>query len=275
VSITGSVERITPTQAAAYREKMVKNRTLMDAHAQGLAAAMSAGEWRVNGQPIIFDEHGVMLDGQHRCRAIEIYGKAVDMLVVRGVKSLAFPTIDSGAKRTVGNVLGICGYAESNLLAASMQWAVRWERGIVSSTLSGNRRLTGPAAIALAARWTDMPDSVAEVRKGGSKSLFGRAHFAFLHWATTRANKSKAATFWPNLINGSDLAQGSAAWRLYRRVVDDAASRERVPAKVMLFMGIIAWNAHCEGRQLSFLRWRDDEPVPAIHGFSKPGEPIR
>ena len=191
MSIKGAVETVSPTEAARYREKMVKNRPLSESVAAGYAETMRRGEWKVNGEGIIFDESGVLLDGQHRCRGVELYGKPVDLFVVRGVKAATFSTIDSGAKRTVGHVLSIQGYANANLLAGALGWAYRWENGIIGSNLAGTRKITGPLGLRLASKWADMSESVKAVHSGGTH-LLAKTHFAFLHWATHRAKPSIA-----------------------------------------------------------------------------------
>lgn len=66
------------------------------------ARAMLLGEWKENGEPIVFDEDGVLKDGQHRLMAILESGVAVKMLVVRGVSRDIY-TFDEGGIRTMGD----------------------------------------------------------------------------------------------------------------------------------------------------------------------------
>ena len=63
------------------------------------ARAMEQGLWRSNGEPIIFDESGMLKDGQHRLLAILESGVPVKMLVVRGVSN-DINTFDEGGGRT-------------------------------------------------------------------------------------------------------------------------------------------------------------------------------
>ena len=63
------------------------------------ARTMEQGLWRSNGEPIIFDENGILKDGQHRLLAILESGVPVKMLVVRGV-SHDVNTFDEGGGRT-------------------------------------------------------------------------------------------------------------------------------------------------------------------------------
>ena len=73
-------------------------RALVDKYAR----AMMEGMWKENGEPIVFDEDGVLKDGQHRLLAVLESGVAVKMLVIRGVKR-DISTFDEGGVRTVGD----------------------------------------------------------------------------------------------------------------------------------------------------------------------------
>lgn len=64
------------------------------------ARAMKQGLWKSNGEPIIFDEYGLLKDGQHRLLAVLESGIPVKMLVVKGV-SHDINTFDEGRGRTV------------------------------------------------------------------------------------------------------------------------------------------------------------------------------
>lgn len=63
------------------------------------ARAMEHGLWKCNGEPIIFDENGLLKDGQHRLLAVLESGVPVKMLVVEGI-SRDINTFDEGGGRT-------------------------------------------------------------------------------------------------------------------------------------------------------------------------------
>lgn len=63
------------------------------------ARTMEQGLWKCNGEPIIFDENGLLKDGQHRLLAVLESGVPVKMLIVRGVDR-DINTFDEGGGRT-------------------------------------------------------------------------------------------------------------------------------------------------------------------------------
>lgn len=103
--ISATVVDVTPKLAAEYLKKNTQNRPVNNMHVSRLAADMTAGEWQVNGEAIIFADDGTLLDGQHRLEAVVLSGATVPMSVVAGVSKDAFKTIDIGKKRTGADAL--------------------------------------------------------------------------------------------------------------------------------------------------------------------------
>lgn len=84
--ISMKVEKITPAIAESYLRVNVKNyRKLNRAVVKRYADDMKSGRWELNGEPIVFDENGLLKNGQHRLAAIIMAGVPVEMAVCRGV----------------------------------------------------------------------------------------------------------------------------------------------------------------------------------------------
>ena len=86
MAIEMTVEKITPEIAAEYLKVNVKNyRKLQRPVMKRYAEDMKAGRWELNGEPIVFDNNGMLKNGQHRLAAVILAGATVEMVVVRGV----------------------------------------------------------------------------------------------------------------------------------------------------------------------------------------------
>jgi len=97
---------ITPAMAADWLENTnFNNRRIIKAHVQRLARDMANGEWVLSHQGIAFDCDGVLLDGQHRLRAVVISETPVEMHVWRNVTPDALMAIDSGKIRSLFDIL--------------------------------------------------------------------------------------------------------------------------------------------------------------------------
>jgi hypothetical protein len=113
-----SIERVTPKMAFEYLQKNTMNRPINKSHLRSVCRQMRDGLWKSNGDSIRFSVTGELLDGQHRLLAICETGLPQDMIVVRGLPLDSFATIDSGSKRTAGDVVALAGYKNANTISA-------------------------------------------------------------------------------------------------------------------------------------------------------------
>jgi hypothetical protein len=134
-----TVEDITPEIAKAMLEKNPANRRFRQPHAAALKSDMDAGDWHENGAPFIILKDGTLADGQHRAWAIWKSGiTAKNCVVIRGMSKDAMHTIDTGAKRTVGDHLQIAGMANGNEVGAVITTLANIARHRVSATVTSS-----------------------------------------------------------------------------------------------------------------------------------------
>jgi len=127
--ITTTVE-ITPDIAREMLESNTSNRPLNALHVKELAQEMTLGRWVSNGDTIVFDVKGALMDGQHRLEAIIRSGTKQQVLVVYGVGSDAFLTKDRGRLRRPSDMFAIAGeknYVQlSHAVAKCIQIETEW-----------------------------------------------------------------------------------------------------------------------------------------------------
>lgn len=115
------IKLITAQMALDMLEKNKKNRTVSRANVDFIAEEIKSGRFIFNGDSIVFDDEGNLIDGQHRLIAIAETGIPTKQIIVHGVKNAAFSTIDTGRTRTAGDVLSIDGTKNALNLAASIR----------------------------------------------------------------------------------------------------------------------------------------------------------
>jgi hypothetical protein len=123
------VETIGPQLAASYLElNRARNRKLIRRNLEWLKREMESGRYQpLNGDTIRFNEHGELIDGQHRLNAIIATGKTYQFIVVRGVADEAFQTIDEGVTRTTKDYLSAIPNTHYHVETASaIRWAMLW-----------------------------------------------------------------------------------------------------------------------------------------------------
>ena len=77
---------VTPEMAQEWLDHQAVNRRVRTRIVKQMARDMAAGIWRSStNEALAFNPERKMIDGQHRCLAVILYGKPVEMAVVYGV----------------------------------------------------------------------------------------------------------------------------------------------------------------------------------------------
>lgn len=271
--ITARVEHITPAIAVDWLETNTSNRRLNAFRVQRWTGAMSRGEWKVNTDAIGFDSDGVLVNGQHRLRAVIAANVDVDMLVVRGLEPAVMKTLDIGNHRSNGQLLEQLGHKRGAQLAAVASLHMRYESGDIvtnDGTLTNNNKVGFTPeqlhdwAVKHPTVETDVLKLMATVRKySGLSAVVGGAAYVLFD----AVDNDQTEVFFEKLWEGTDLAKGDAILTLrnkltleYGRTRD--GGRSAVSPEEWLVYTIKAWNAWRAGEELSRLSRRKGEAIP-------------
>lgn len=120
---------ITPEVATTMLSKKNTNRSIRLTQLNRIKRALVNQRWQINGETIIFDHDGRLLEGQHRLQAVIDAQETVWTLIVHGIDRDRFKTMGQGSKRTAGDILGIQGVKNATHIAAALRWVYRYETG--------------------------------------------------------------------------------------------------------------------------------------------------
>ncbi len=107
------IETITPEIAKELLQNQARNRKWKRSEIDNHKSEMTQGNWQINGQTIVINNRGQMVDGQHRLMALIESGMTLPFIVVRGVAQEAVKTIDVGRKRSMGDIFQMQGVYNS------------------------------------------------------------------------------------------------------------------------------------------------------------------
>lgn len=252
VETQARVETITPDMAMELLKRNPNNRQLRMRLSQSIARDIKAGRWQLNGESIILDEDGNILDGQHRLYACVLADEPITALVVRGVMRAAATTIDTGAKRLASDVLGMAGESNRHQLAAIIRRVLLWDEGY-RLNLSGGARIT--TAHELLDFLADHPECrpAAEFASNSAKvmdcfpSVVGLAHVLFKRVDET----GDADVFLTAWRTGADMWSGHPVLALRNSLrANVIGGRQRYVEHEQLGLAIIAWNHMRKGRNI-------------------------
>ncbi|MBI5445870.1 MAG: hypothetical protein HY900_32220 [Deltaproteobacteria bacterium] len=246
--------QVTPQLARQWLTKNTRNRHLSPALVRRYADALRAGQWVPHGQAIQFDESGNLLDGQHRLRAIVEADTSAEMMVVRGVPEVARDVIDTGRRRSPGDVLSMEGVRDSATVGAALRLLFHYDTGSVDKYSDPRSKPSNVDLVQLYAEARSIDESAAVGQK--AFRLLSPAVGTFAHFVFARLDRKAADEFFGGLIEGADLDKDSPLLLLRNRLLANRASRSRLQAIDLAALVFKAWNAWRRGGPLRYLRWR-------------------
>lgn len=113
-----TVERITPAIAKRILDTQnMNNRHISMKDAYKYAKIMKEGRWKL-GEPIMFDEDGILRDGQHRLKAVIVANMPIEFVVEKGLDREIINDLNTGRATTLKNKGEI--FLEPNKMEAKM-----------------------------------------------------------------------------------------------------------------------------------------------------------
>lgn len=272
-----TVEKITPEMAKSYLEKNhSKQRNTSPTHALHLAQQMKAGQWMMNGEPIIMDENDGILDGQHRLIAIVHAGVAVEMMVVRGVSPDAFMTIDRGKPRSNGNIFAIAGIKNYNSAAACVSgvWNYRRALKVEIKRESQESLFGGSLNTYLRPSSQDMLDeyhrnesqySLAVALADKTRNLINKSSgsmIAGMALLDGKMGEEWVRLFWDQFASGLDLSPTNPIYHLRERLIKNKSEKCKFSVNHAALLCGKAWNLFAREKECKALRIDTEKVFP-------------
>ena len=251
-------ETITPERAAEYLRVNVNNRKIRPLRVKTIASDIAAGKWQWNGQPIIFDTEGLLIDGQHRLTACVQAGKPIVTDVRRNVPRSCMSTIDIGTPRTTADLLIGKGRTSANERASTIKKLLAFRAGVQLHDSVMNQQIHRDDVSEFDDRVGDSLDphiawgSQVNARIGGT-----RAVWAMFSYEVTSRFGDDAEPFLVGVRDGELLAKGDArlALRTLFIKLQPKKPAERT-AQIQILAICDAWNLWASNKQTSTLRVR-------------------
>lgn len=270
----GTVEAFTPQEAAHVlkHDNYEDNRPIAKAWVDYLARQIEGGLWKMNGEPLIFDGDGKLLDGQHRLAAIAKSGKTVPVMVVRGIDTDTFSTMDQGRNRSSGQVFRMREEKHSHLLSAICRKVYGWE-------VKGVPRAKGK--VSPDELWLVLAVYGDELRSAAQRAIEMRrsvpidgSTIGFCYFLFKQARPRKAEAFFETLSSGVPVSgKRDAACVLRDRLFREATKHRRWRPDELFALIVRAWNHYDRGALTSRSLIKPDKDgnykIPAIRGLGR------
>lgn len=289
---------VTPEVAQSWLRHNYRNRNQRQNGKRDYAADIAQERYDINGTTITFsrplrageDENVpsgsvILIDGQHRLEACVKAGKPFVTYVAFGIKPEARRTVDTGIRRTLGDVFAMDGETNAMVLASITKRAYFWEQGDhhlrmreeAFTHAQGQAFLQENPELRRSAEVISRTKGQFDLTAGIDlrQSVGGLAHWLFM-----RADQSMAPEFFARLGDNVGLNLDHPVSCLRRRLIKDkkqkiqVASRREIyntPDWQMLCYYIRAWNIYLAGpnakgeyAEFALLGRSDGERMPVI-----------
>ena len=116
--VFSEIVTITPEIAARLLETNADNRRINQAQVNQIAKDILSKKWVMNGETIIVDKEGHLIDGQHRLWGVVEAQESIQSLMVFGLTRDSRFTVDMGRQRKVGDYIHMTRAPNSTRAAA-------------------------------------------------------------------------------------------------------------------------------------------------------------
>lgn len=244
--------KMTPEIAAAYLARHAPNRPLSKPVVKAYADDMTAGHWTYNGQNLIIDRNGYLIDGQHRLSAVIKSGVSVDMGITYGVDRSTFDTIDTGRRRNGVDLMSMLGSQSSKIAAVITRTGLLLDSNESMSVVPGRRDM-----VDYYTKWSDKIEPVAEYgHTRFRRSVLTPGSIGTVMFMATRLDRycfKDFTDFIEPVLNGEGLSKGDPRYALREWGINHRVRNGKVYPVPALWATIRAWQ-----------KWTADETLTQI-----------
>jgi len=259
-------------------------RTVRRSHVKNLSARMKARCWIDNGEPIVFDYYGRLINGQHRLLAIVDSDVTIEATVIWGMDPIAYLHMDEAtAARRSEDYLK---FSRGNKAVTAYRWMLALQESDERAEKEGNKyrgfvgigRKPIPGWDAHRENllfWCYEHQDVLErvtslvARKEGRPVMPPAGLAAGFYLWIRLDHPNLADEFFERLVDGLDLGREDPIYVLRTKLLEIKAKAIRqmgtsTPYYEYCALLIRAWNAFVTGKKIKALRFsgnRDTWPV--------------
>lgn len=250
---------LTPSLARLLLDLNSSNRPIRESRAEKYAKDIIAGRWETNGETITVSSCCHLNDGQHRCRAVVIANKPIDVVFSFGVSFESRLTTDTGAAKTTGDFLGMEGIRNGTNLSAIASAVIDYENfGKISSTAAA--KATKSEVRERVVCDDGIEKSFLAVRQTGAARIASYTVLGMAHYIFSQVDVFAADQFVEKLISGAELKQRDPIWVAREKLLDPY---KRINKNEQLKCIFMAWN-----------NWRAGKTVRTLTHTIKKGEKL-
>jgi hypothetical protein len=261
---------VTPEHAATLlAEYNIDNRPYREKTVRLYAEDMRRDDWVPDtGDFIRFTKtKKIMVDGQHRLRAVILVDKTIELYFLHGVNDRSKDYIDQGVKRSAADTLSSYGVPNANTMASVIKASLNLRKTKAVDPI--NNYSMRPTNAMIVKEYFENKEYWEELRANASHcytrmgsgvlstSLIGAWIDAFNFF-----DELDSVEFWDSVSTGSG-GENSPTYQLKDVLVKDRLNKhQRLTSRKKQALIIKSWNYYRAEREVRVLRWSPRELFP-------------
>lgn len=228
---TEQVHKITITPDIAHHWLTYhnnKNRPVSEHIVNMYCRDLNAKKWPLMGDMISFDWDGEMINGQHRCEAIEKTGIPLTAWVYFGADPAIRKITDRQRKRQSGQQYTMDGLPEGKTISAILSNYLAYQNHIYSHIGEAGSQFTDYQRDEVLQDYFGIIVRLPEVAKM-TRAFIPCGIGGFLYWQACLINAEKAPEIWEQIATGANIERDSAVHQLYLRLQANKHPADRDP----------------------------------------------
>jgi hypothetical protein len=259
---------ISPIDAERWLARKPANRNASKTAVDNYARAMKTGSWLLNGEAIIFDRTGILIDGLARLSACVTAKVPFVSVVVEGADPDITHTIDQQRRRSYKGVLESRGIPNAAATEGALVWLMRYK----------DRRME---ARALPIPWARLDRILAANRGlaaaiqhsiGHPARVLNEAIRTPLTYMGYQVDVEKTDLFLDQLAYPNNHPPGAPGCVLFNRLDGERGRAAPIPRWEKFALAIKALNDVLRGKTSPYYRWvvggKNAEPFPEVSGYA-------
>jgi hypothetical protein len=260
-------ELITPEIAKKLLEKNDHNRRLKIPVYLRYAEDIKNGRWKDNTAELIkISESGLLLDGQHRLKAVLVANQSVFFWVAYGLKDSVFDVLDTGAVRSSSDTFKVAQIKNANQIPSIINSFFILKKSYQKS-VQKNEKLTNSQILEeyykdadfwqyifrMSSSWYESFSKIIPV------STIGAMFATFYH-----INKEDAIDFMNQLCKGSNIKNPTIEL-LRKRLIQDRLSNAKISPTLKNVLIVKVWNFYRKNESVKVLKFdfeKEEFPRP-------------
>lgn len=263
------IVRVTPEVAINYLKSNKKNRGVDKRKVEFYSSQMKNGEWKENGESIIFDTKGILKDGQHRLLAVISSKKSFLFPIITGVSSDVMPTIDTGKNRSLADILTLNNFKYATTIAAV---AVKILKG-TNRNPDTKRSATGISnskgldfCTAYEEELINLVKTSTSLYKKSAYKILTTTEIAYLIHLIGGFNFKEVHVNFMKHVLGIRINEGSGSQYLHKKLFNSKINKDPLNKQWVKAIFIKAYNQFIDGdAPVSYLQYDLTKPMPKVN----------